>query len=68
MLAGVITSICIDSTGRSIFDRGHRATILSDCTSGRTTAEQEFYCQKIFPLYAEVLEHVQLLERPGLKG
>jgi nicotinamidase-related amidase len=68
VLAGVVTSICIDSTGRSAFDRGYRATILSDCTSGRTTAEQEFYCQEIFQLYAEVLKHAQLLECLGLKG
>ncbi len=61
VLAGVVTSICIDSTGRSAFERGYQVTILSDCTSGRTNLEQRFYCEQIFPLYGEVMTHVQLL-------
>jgi len=63
VLAGVVTSICIDSTGRSAFERGYKVTVLSDCTSGRTTVEQEFFCNEIFPIYAEVMEHSQLLTR-----
>lgn len=63
VLAGVVTSICIDSTGRSAFDRGYRVTVLSDCTSGRTNLEQRFYCEQVFPLYAEVIDHTQLLSR-----
>ncbi len=66
VLAGVVTSICIDSTGRAAFDRGYKVSILSNCTSGRTPFEQEFYCGKIFPLYAEVIEHMQLLKRLGI--
>lgn len=62
-LAGVVTSICIDSTGRSASDRGYRVTILSDCTSGRTSLEQRFYCEQVFPLYAEVMDHAQFLGR-----
>ncbi|MFQ6094305.1 MAG: cysteine hydrolase family protein [bacterium] len=65
-LAGVVTSICIDSTGRSAFERGYKVSILSNCTSGRTPFEQEFYCENIFPLYAEVISHVQLLRRLGI--
>lgn len=67
VLAGVVTSICIDSTGRSAFERGYRVLILSDCTSGRTLLEQEYYCSNVFPLYAEVIDHVQLLHRLGGK-
>lgn len=63
VLAGVVTSICIDSTGRSAFELGYKVTILSNCTSGRTSMEQDFYCNKIFPLYAEVMDHFQLLKR-----
>jgi len=65
-IAGVVTSICVDSTGRSAFERGYKVAILSDCTSGRTTFEQDFYCENVFPLYAEVIDHVQLLERLGV--
>jgi len=67
VLAGVVTSICIDSTGRSAFERGYKVLILSDCTSGRTLFEQEYYCNNVFPLYAEVIDHVQLLHRLGVK-
>jgi nicotinamidase-related amidase len=68
IIAGAVTSICVDSTGRSAFDRGYRVTILSDCTTGRTRMEQEFYCEKVFPLYAEVLTHHELLGRMELAG
>ncbi|MGB1907571.1 MAG: cysteine hydrolase family protein, partial [Spongiibacter sp.] len=62
VLAGAVTSVCIDSTGRHAADRGFNVSILSDCTSGRTTFEQEFYCDTIFPLYAKVIAHKALLE------
>jgi len=65
VLAGVATSICVDSTGRSAYERGYQVAILSDCTAGRTTFEQDFYCENVFPLYAEVIDHVQLLQRLG---
>lgn len=61
VLAGVVTAVCIDSTGRSALDRGYRVTILSDCTAGRSTLEQEFYLSQIFPLYARVATHRELL-------
>lgn len=66
VLAGVVTSICIDSTGRSAFELGYKVSVLSDCTSGRTVVEQNFFCDNIFPLYAEVLDHRQLLSRLGI--
>lgn len=54
VLAGTVTSICIDSTGRHAADLGFKVMVLSDCTSGRTVFEQEFYCETVFPLYGEV--------------
>jgi len=62
VLAGAVTSICIDSTGRAAHERGYRVTILSDCTAGRTNFEQTFYCENIFPLYASVMTGTGLLE------
>lgn len=65
VLAGAVTSICIDSTGRAAHERGFRVTVLSDCTASRTPLEQEFYCENVFPLYADVttsndfVEHVK---------
>ena len=66
VLAGAVTSICIDSTGRSAFDRNYKVVVLSDCTTGRTVLEQDFYCDKIFPHYAEVIDHQQLLKELGI--
>ncbi|RME36395.1 MAG: isochorismatase family protein, partial [Deltaproteobacteria bacterium] len=63
VLAGVVTSICIDSAGRAAHERGYRVHILEDATAGRTQTEQDFYCREIFPLYAEVLTADGLLER-----
>jgi nicotinamidase-related amidase len=62
VIAGTITSICIDSTGRHAHELGYRVSILSDCTAARTVFEQEFYCENIFPVYAEVITHKQLLD------
>jgi nicotinamidase-related amidase len=61
VLAGAVTSICIDSTGRSAHELGYRVSILSDCTAGRSNFEQSFYCEQVFPLYAEVLTSEQFL-------
>ena len=63
VLAGAVTSICIDSTGRSAHEQGYRVTILSDCTCGRTNFEQDFYCEQILPLYADVCSSEDLIQR-----
>ena len=63
VLAGAVTSICIDSTGRAAHERGYTVTILTDCTAGRTNYEQEFYCENIFPLYASTLTTDEFLAR-----
>lgn len=60
VLAGAVTSVCIDSTARHAADLGYAVTVLSNCTSGRTVFEQEFYCDNIFPLYAEVVTSHEL--------
>lgn len=65
ILAGVVTSICIDSTGRSAHERGFRVTVLSDCTAGRTRFEQDFYCREVFPLYADVKTSREILAELG---
>jgi len=60
-LAGTKTSVCIDSTGRSAYEKGYKVLILSDCTAGTDDFEQKFYCEKIFPLYADVSNHQRFL-------
>lgn len=61
--AGAVCSICIDSTGRSAFEKGFKVSIISDCTSGRTSFEKKFYCDSVFPLYAGVITHDDLLQQ-----
>lgn len=61
VLAGVVTSLCIDSTARSAFELGYDVTILSDCTAGRTQYEQDFYCTEILPLYSQVMSSQEFL-------
>lgn len=63
VIAGVVTSICIDSTGRTAHEKGYRVYILSDCTCGRTEVEQDFYIKNVFPLYSEVIDRQTLLKQ-----
>jgi nicotinamidase-related amidase len=62
LVAGVVTSLCVDSTARHAFELGFRVGVLRDCTSGRTSIEQEFYCDEIFPLYSRVLDAKTVIE------
>ena len=61
ILAGCVCSICIDSTGRSAFDKDYSVIMASDCISGRTIFEQNFYCTEVFPLYSNVLASKEIL-------
>jgi nicotinamidase-related amidase len=61
VLLGVVTSLCIESTAREAFEKGYRVHIVSDATAGRTDFEQQFYCSEIFPMYADVVDHRQLV-------
>ncbi len=61
LLAGAVTSVCIDSTGRAATEKGYRVTIVSSCTSARSQVEQDFYCSSIFPIYATVTDHTSII-------
>ena len=56
VMAGAVTSICIDSTGRAAYEQGKSVVVLDDCTTARTQVEQEFFCTTIFPTYGTVIE------------
>ncbi len=62
LVAGMVTSLCIDSTGRAAYERGYDVTVLSDCTSARTTTEQEFFCTNVFPLYGRAMTSTEVLD------
>lgn len=61
LIAGMVTSLCINSTGRAAYERGFDVTILSDCTSARTGIEQAYYCQNVFPLYGSARSTADVL-------
>ena len=60
VIAGVVTSACIDSSARSASEKGFEVVVLSDCTGGRNNFEQEFYCNDIFPMFAHVKSSKEL--------
>ena len=60
IICGVVTSVCIDSTGRAASELGYRVTVVSDCIAGRSAVENEFYCESVFPLYAELTKSEDL--------
>jgi len=57
VIAGCVSSLCINATALYAKDQGYEVTILSDCTSSRTPLEQEMFCDEIFPLFANVITH-----------
>ena len=61
LVAGMVTSLCIDSTGRAAYERGYNVTIVSDCTSSRTKIEHDFFCSSVFPLYGRAATSDELL-------
>ena len=65
LVAGVVTSLCIDSTARHAFELGFRVGIVSDCIAGRTAIEQAFYLEQVFPLYGRVLDSGEVLQALG---
>lgn len=68
VFAGAVTSVCIDSSARFAYEHDYNVTILSDCTSGRTSTEQDFYCSSIFPIYADVKTYAEVLFALGLES
>jgi nicotinamidase-related amidase len=59
-VAGMVTSLCIDSTARAAYENSYEVSILSDCCSARTAFEQNFFCENVFPLYANVMDSSQV--------
>jgi len=62
VIAGCVSSLCINATALYARDKGYDVTILSDCTSSRTPIEQEMFCDEIFPLFADVITHNEFIK------
>jgi nicotinamidase-related amidase len=48
LVCGMVTSLCIHTTGHAAHERGYDVTILSDCSSARTDTEHQFFCENAF--------------------
>ncbi len=59
VIAGCVTSLCVNATALAAKENGFDVTILSDCTSSRTPVEQDMFCKEIFPLFTNVVDHNQ---------
>lgn len=68
VIAGTVASICIDSTGRSAFEKGFKVSMLSDCISGRTIFEKDFFVEQVYPLYADVYSSERLINQRASKA
>ena len=61
LIAGAITSLCVDSTARTAYELGYNVTMLTDCVLSGTAAEHDLYCGRMFPLYARTVDSRTLL-------
>lgn len=66
IIAGAVTSLCVDTAGREAADLGYRVHILRDCTAARTAFEHKYYSDEIMPLYAHVCDSSDILQQLNL--
>lgn len=66
VIAGAVTSLCIDTAGREALDLGFNVAILDDCILSRTEFEQKYYLEEIMPMYSSLLNREKLVESLGL--
>ncbi|MBL4754481.1 MAG: isochorismatase family protein [Flavobacteriales bacterium] len=67
LLAGTACSICLDWMGQFAVEKGFKVTMISDCISGRTFLEQEFYFNRMYPLNATVMDSKSVLKNLHLE-
>jgi len=60
--AGVVTSICIDSSARAAFEYNYNTVIINDCIGGRNDFEDKYYCEEVFPLFATLFTAKDFVE------
>lgn len=59
-VAGIFTSICIDSTARTAYELGYEVHIVEDMIAGTTQFETKYYIDNIFPMYAKITKSNQI--------
>ncbi|MCU7826399.1 isochorismatase family protein [Kitasatospora sp. DSM 101779] len=54
VLAGLVTSMGVESTARAASDHGYQVEFVADAMSGFAADEHEFAVERIFPRFGEV--------------
>ncbi|WP_411103127.1 isochorismatase family protein [Streptomyces sp. cmx-4-9] len=54
VLAGLVTTMGVESTARAASDHGYELEFVADAMSGFTAEEHEFTVERIFPRFGEV--------------
>ena len=62
-LAGVFTSLCIDSTARTAYEKGYEVFIIKDLVAGQSQFEHSYYFENIFPMYSIVTSSEEIIEK-----
>ena len=63
VMAGLATTMGVESTGRAAADHGFRVLFAADAMSGMTAAEHDHAVTVILPRFGEVLTTAELLAR-----
>ncbi|HUP84403.1 MAG TPA: cysteine hydrolase [Acidimicrobiales bacterium] len=61
LVAGALTSLCVDSTVRAAVEHGFRTSVVRDCSVGRTRYEHDYFCERLFPMYATVTDSQHII-------
>lgn len=61
-IAGIFTSLCIDSTARIAYEFSFNVHIIKDLIAGQNDFENNYYIENIFPLYSYITTAQDVLE------
>ena len=61
VVAGFLSNCCVESTGRSAYERGFHVTALSDCAATVSEEAQRMTFEVNLPMFAEIKTHDQFL-------
>lgn len=68
VLAGIATSIGVESTARSLYDAGYNVVLVTDAMTDRDAEAHRNSVERIFPRLGETTTTDELLQRLGAPG
>lgn len=61
IVAGFLSNCCVESTGRTGYERGYQMIALSDCSATLSEEAQKMTYEVNLPMFARVITHDELL-------